>query len=343
MKDFPRTRYQGSKLKVASWIWEHIEKLDFETALEAFGGTSCISYLLKLNNKKVTYNDVLRFNYHIATALVENSNVKLDELDMAYILRKHPHVKYENVVAANYKDIFYTDEENEWIDMVTQNIHTLENVYKKNIALFALYQSCIIKRPYNLFHRKNLYVRLQNVKRSFGNKATWDTPFEKHFRKFVREANHAVFDNHKLNKALNKDVFSLSTKYDLVYVDTPYINSTGAGVDYFDFYNFLEGLANYNSEWVNAIDTKYKHKPLKHTKEIWCCKNKIYDAFHRVFEKFKNSILVVSYRSDGIPSEQELVNILKDYKQEVALYKYGKYKYALSTNHESEEILLIGV
>jgi len=34
--------------------------------------------------------------------------------------------------------------------------------------------------------------------------------------------------------------------YDLIYLDPPYLNSKGVGVDYSDFYNFLEGLCDYS-------------------------------------------------------------------------------------------------
>lgn len=37
---FPSTRYQGSKLKLVEWIWQSMKHLDFESALDAFGGTS---------------------------------------------------------------------------------------------------------------------------------------------------------------------------------------------------------------------------------------------------------------------------------------------------------------
>ena len=52
---FPKTRYQGSKAKLTNWIWDKISGLDFETALDAFGGTGTISYRLKQENKRVTY------------------------------------------------------------------------------------------------------------------------------------------------------------------------------------------------------------------------------------------------------------------------------------------------
>lgn len=68
---------------------------------------------------------------------------------------------------------------------------------------------------------------------------------------------------------------------------------------------------------------------------------RIHKAFDRLFQKFSNSILVVSYRSDGIPSVEELLRLLNKYKQNIREVKRKNYKYVLSTNH-SEEILLIG-
>jgi adenine-specific DNA methylase len=85
------------------------------------------------------------------------------------------------------------------------------------------------------------------VERSFGNKTTWDTSFEEHFRQFVDEANQAIFCNGRQNKAVNSDVFDVTGDYDLVYIDTPYVSQKGIGVDYLGFYHFLEGLANYSA------------------------------------------------------------------------------------------------
>ncbi|MCJ7509044.1 MAG: DNA adenine methylase, partial [candidate division Zixibacteria bacterium] len=52
---FPSTRFQGSKLKIAGWIWEAIKDLNFNSALDAFGGTGSVGYTLKEKGKKVTY------------------------------------------------------------------------------------------------------------------------------------------------------------------------------------------------------------------------------------------------------------------------------------------------
>lgn len=202
-----------------------------------------------------------------------------------------------------------------------------------------MFQSCIIKRPYNLFHRKNLYIRLQDVKRSFGNKASWDTPFEVHFKNFITEANNAVFSNDEINISTNKDVLKLDNIYDLVYIDTPYISENGIGLDYLDFYHFLEGIANYEN-WQQIIDFNSKHRRLKLNSSDWNKKEKITSSFECLIEQFRDSIIVISYRSDGIPSVEEIKNILIQNGKEVKIIESGEMKYVLS-NKKSSEILMI--
>ncbi len=336
---FPSTRYQGSKAKFVDWIWNEISDLPFHTALDAFGGTGSVAYKLKDNGKSITYNDILPFNSIIGKALIENSSTLLSTSDIDFILAEHPHVYYPTFIADNFKEIYYTDEENHWLDIVRYNISTIEDEYKRAIAWFALFQSCIIKRPYNLFHRKNLYVRLIDVERTFGNKKTWDTPFETHFRSFVEEANHAVFDNGTNCHALNKDALNIENTYDLVYIDTPYISEKGVGVDYADFYHFLNGLVYYD-EWSKLIDYNSKHHRLKREYNIWNDKDNILTGFKRLIEKFQNSILVFSYRSDGIPSIESLIDLLDKKSRRNTLCYSRDIKYALS-NKNSKEVLII--
>jgi len=338
---FPRTRYQGSKSKLVDWIWEQIADLDFTTCLDAFGGTGAVAYRLKQEGKQVTYNDLLRFNYYIGLALIENKGVRLSPEEVDWLLQRHPEIVYPRLVQDNFPDIYFTDEENAWVDQTITNIRQLTDPYKFALAFFALCQACIIKRPYNLFHRKNLYLRFAEVERTFGNKTTWDTPFDEWFRIFVAEANQSVFDNGQMNRALNLDAIDVPGEYDLVYIDTPYISKRGVAVDYRDFYHFLEGLTMYD-EWGKHIDRRSKHHRLKPQPSEWTDKKRIHTAFDRLFRRYQDSIIVVSYRSDGIPSESELVFLLKRYKGNVRVVHSGQYKYVLSTNPKSQELVLVG-
>ncbi len=336
---FPSTRYQGSKYKYVDWIWNNLKNLQFETALDAFGGTGTVAYRLKKEGKKVDYNDILPFNAVIGKALIENDSVFLDECDVNEILKEMDYDEFPHFVENTFKDIYYTDEENRWIDRVSFKIRNIEDEYKRAMAYFALFQACIIKRPYNLFHRKNLYVRVSDVKRNFGNKTTWDTPFEVHFRRFVDEANNAVFESSSKCLSMNSDALTLKSGYDLIYIDTPYLNEAGVGVDYADFYHFLNGLLNYEN-WADMIDYSSKNLRLKKSPNVWNDAGKIEIAFDELFRHYSESILAISYRSNGFPSIETLVEKLECLGKRVTVHRSSEMKYVLS-NKITSEVLVI--
>lgn len=338
---FPTTRYQGSKRKLVNWIWEQVRHLEFTTVLDVFGGTGAVSHMFKNAGKHVTYNDVLAFNCEIGRALIENSTVTLTQEEVDQLLTFSDDIDYPDFIQKHFAGIYFTDEENAWLDRVNYHItHMLDNRYKRALARFALFQACIIKRPYNLFHRANLYMRTADVNRSFGNKRTWDTPFETHFRQFVTEANAAVFDNGYANEVLQCDALVTPVGYDLVYIDPPYLNKKGVGVDYRDFYHFLEGLMMYD-HWGKHIDYGSKHRRLKPQSSPWHNAATICDAFEQLVQRHRNSILVVSYRDDGIPTREALLDLLSRYKKHVYEVTHKK-QYALA-HRKSAELLLIAL
>ena len=338
----PRTRYQGSKYKLLDWLWERLGKLDFTTVLDAFGGSACVSHFLKGQGKAVTFNDVLLANYLVGQALVANDCERLEREDVDFVLTRRDGTDYDDFIQRTFADIYFTNDENAWLDMVAQNIPALPTLNRQALAYYALFQAAISKRPYNLFHRKNLYMRTSDVPRSFGNKATWDKPFEVHFRDFVREVNNSVFEGTHACAALNLDALDVPGSYDLVYIDTPYISRQACGVDYHGFYHFLEGLVDYNS-WPSKVDYRSKHRRLTPVKSPWTDPKRIQTAFRSLFDRFSCSALAVSYRSDGIPSPEELVRLMRSFKPNVSLYTLnGSYTYVLSTNRKSTEVLVVG-
>lgn len=290
---FPTTRYQGSKRRLTEWIWANVEDLEFSSVLDLFGGTGCVSHLFKAAGKRVIYNDLLRFNWHIGLALIQNAGVRLEPEDIELVLNRQSDVRYPDFIQRTFSGIYFRDNENAWLDYVIYNIdHVLADPIKQALARFALYQACIVKRPYNLFHRANLYMREADVQRSFGNKTTWDTPFETHFRTFVAEANAAVFDNGRDNRALHGDALDAPTDVDLVYIDPPYVSSKGVSVDYLEFYHFLEGLSVYD-DWPQHIDYHTKHHRLQRQDSPWIKPDTILSAFEAVIKRYRESTLVV--------------------------------------------------
>lgn len=336
---FPTTRYQGSKRKFVNWIWDSVSHLDFDSVLDVFGGTGVVSHAFKTASKAVTYNDALKFNWCIGLALIENKQDRLSEEDIDLVLSTNSNTAYPDFIQRTFHNIYFTDEENQWLDRAIYNInHLIDNPHKQAIAQFALFQACIAKRPYNLFHRANLYMRKAEVKRSFGNKTTWDTPFETHFRVAVNEANRAVFDNGRINRATNVDALHTTSGFDLVYIDPPYMNRRGTSIDYRDFYHFLEGMVNYDL-WSTLVDYQSKHRRLFTQPSDWNNPKRILDAFEQLIQVHKQSILVISYRDDGIPSRNQLISLLKKYKNQIQEASQPT-KYVLA-HKKTHELLLI--
>jgi adenine-specific DNA methylase len=350
---FQTTRYQGSKRKLLPWIYEILNEISFDSVLDGFGGTGSVSYLLKSMGKKVTYNDYLRFNSIIALSLIENSKTVLSDEDITVILKNQSDAG--NFINLLFENIYYLNCENEWIEKVIININKFnlddktDIHFKKAIALNALFQSCIIKRPFNLFHRKNLYMRTNNVERSFGNKTTWDRDFEHYFRKFVKEVNNSVFETEKNCKVQNADIFAVDgDNFDLVYLDPPYVleNSKNESSNYLNCYHFLEGLADYE-HWFENIDFESQTLRLKtsYLPNYFKASN-VNETFENLIYKFRKNKIVISYKHGGKPTIDFILTLLKKNGKTVRTYS-RPYKYALNRQNgsamQNREYLIIGI
>jgi len=352
LSEYPTTRYQGSKRKILPWIHGNLKDLKFNTVLDGCGGSASVSYLFKKMNKSVTYNDNLKFNHIIGKALIENHTETLTNEDCLDLLKLDKNVP--DIIYRIFKDIYYTDSENRWLDNIGFKIsnmnHYTGNIleYKKSIAYYALIQACLTKRPFNLFHRNNLNIRTADVSRNFGNKVTWEKDFTLIFKTFVTEINNMIFNSGKNCKSINESIFELqNVEYDLVYLDPPYINKEARNetANYLRCYHFLEGLVNYN-HWENMIDYQTVNLRLNNSqKDNYFNKNNIHESFKILIEKFKKSKIVISYKTGGIPSIDFLVTQMKKNKRKVYTRSHH-YIYALNKQNgnalKNREVLIIG-
>ncbi len=339
---FPSTRYQGSKARSAAWIVERLDVYGCETALDAFGGTGAVAWRLKQAGLAVTFNDALEWNRQVGLALIANDRETVDPRIASAIGTLRKGRSYGSFIARTFGGIYYTDAENAWLDVAIQNIDAEHAGHARSLLLFALFQACLVKRPYNLFHRANLAMRLRRVPRSFGNKVTWERPFDELMPRYLGEANRAVFRGRRRCKAIRKDVLDVPAGLDLVYLDPPYVPARGPGVDYLDFYHFLEGLSRYD-EWPDRIDRSSPRRgmPAQDTISGWADRRRIANLLETVFDLHRHSILALSYRNDGVPSADELMQMLKRHKRKVEVHERPCSPYALSKRN-SRELLLIG-
>lgn len=348
---FPTTRYRGSKRKILPWIWEAIKDLPFNTALDLFGGTSVVSILLKRMGKQVTYNDYSFYNHLTGIAFIENNETKLNDSDVQFILNtKSGNFSF---ISQNFKNIYFRSSENEWLDKTIGNIIALRNKYngvtlqqKQALSIWAVGQACLIKRPFNLFHRKNLNIRTRRVEREFGNKKTWETPFDVAFKRFVNEANQVVFGNNQNSFSTQINALEYKNKsYDLVYLDPPYFFENQSDADYLKLYHFLDGIAQYE-KWAELIDYDSPTRSLKPSNMIWPHKSpdQLEEIYSDLISKFNKSIIVISHKAGSLVSVYKLKKILLNSGKSCSIHR-KEYSYALNhqngKSHENVECLII--
>lgn len=308
---FPSTKYMGSKQAILPFIIENLSDLQFETALDAFSGSACVAYALKQTGKRVMTNDFLKFAFHLAKATVENNTTTIQRDDVKNLLRPNKHAG--TFIQEKYADIYFPIDDCAFLDNTYANIVEIESPLKRSLALSALCRAAMKKRPRGIF--------------TFVGKKGWDgradlrLSMREQFTNAIQTLNGAVFSNGKRNRAFCRDVFEIDpSDFDLVYFDPPYI-SPHSDCDYTRRYHFVEGLCTY---WNGVeIQEGTLTKKFKSYSTPFMSSNGISGVFDRLFYHFHKSIIVVSYGSNGIPSRDEMVKLLRRYKDRVIVYSKG--------------------
>lgn len=333
---YPPTRYMGSKQNLLQGIWSVASEFKFETVTDLFSGSGVVSYMFKSQGKQVMSNDYMAFSACFAKALIENNSVKLTNKDIE-ILCSQPSV-INTFVQDTFKDLYYSNEDNLFIDTVRSNLVRLNNTYKKSLAMAALVRACLKKRPRGIF----TYVghRYDDGRRDLS------LSLQEQFIEAVQQMNNAIFDNGKNNKARHGDAMTFSKKTDLVYIDPPYYSPLSDN-EYVRRYHFVEGLA---LDWQGVeIQEHTKTKKFKSYPTPFSSRKGAHDAFDILFRKHKESILIVSYSSNSQPTKDEMLSLMAKHKKHVDVisldhkYSFGNQAHKVGdNNNEVKEYLFVG-
>lgn len=337
IENYPPTRYMGSKSKLLNEIWDAISKYEVNTVLDLFSGSGIVSYMFKCKGMTVLSNDYMAMSATFTKAMIENNHTHLNEHEAKELLCEPSIV--DTFVSDTFKDLYYTDEDNHTIDILRTNINQMKDEYKQAIAKTALIRACMKKRPRGIFtytgHRYD------------DGRKDLKLSFETQFLNAVELVNKAVFNNGKSNKSFNNDAMTLDCQnVDLVYIDPPYYSPTSDN-EYVRRYHFVEGIAR-NWDGVE-IQTNTKTKKFKNYPTPFSTKTGAYQAFDDLFYKYKDSILLVSYSSNSLPSKDEMINLLQKYKKCVDVipinytYFFGNQRDAKTHRNNVEEYLFLAI
>lgn len=333
---YPPTRFMGSKSKLLAEIWSVASQFKVNTVVDLFSGSGIVGYMFKAQGKAVISNDYMAMSATFAKAMIENNSVTLsvEEAQELLVTKKET----DHFVASTFKDLYYTDEENDLIDTLRTNIAEIKDQYKKAIAMSALIRACTKKRPRGIFtytgHRYN-----------DGRKDLQKT-LAQQFMEAVDAINKAVFDNGQVNRCKQGDAMDLRAENaDLVYIDPPYYSPLSDN-EYVRRYHFVEGLAR---DWEGVeIQQHTQTKKFKSYPTPFSTRKGAADAFDHLFRKFANSILLVSYSSNSLPTQDEMVAMMAKYKEHVEVipvdykYSFGNQNNAKTHRNTVQEYLFVG-
>lgn len=336
MKRFPPTRFMGSKERIVDYIWEAVQDCQFDSVLDLFSGSGVVSYMFKAAGKQVSSNDYMTMCEIAAIALIENNSVLLEDSEIDALLCESPNV--DTFVQTTFANLYFSDEDNMTIDHIRANIKRMGNRYKRAIALLALIRACIKRRPRGIFTfvgdryddgRKDLTLSI-----------------EEQFRAAVMVINSAVFDNGQANRARCGDAMAFRGRADLVYIDPPYY-SPFSDNEYVRRYHFVEGIAR---DWRDVqMQWHTKTRKFKSYPTPFSTHTGARDALERLCRRFRDSIIVVSYSSNGLPNAEEIAALMAKYKEQVSvlsvdhLYSFGNHGHKThDNNNRAKEYLFVG-
>ena len=338
VRQFPQLRFMGSKYRLLSWIHGNLSNLDFDTALDAFSGSGCVSYLLKAMGKQTTSNDFLNFSATVSRGIVENSNEHLEREDVEFLLSYDP--RHRRFIERTFSGIFYAPDDLRFLDRVLWNLQGVESSGKKALAISALVRSCVKRQPRGVFTVAGDPERYKDGRRDLR------LSIREHFIEQVQVYNKAVFANGRANKAHHGDIFETAPhRYDLVYMDPPYVPRADDNC-YMKRYHFLEGLSCYWNGMEILPDSKVRKTRKPYTPfsypthlrrsicravlgglppPLWC-------EFH--------------YSSNGYPELDTLVGEMRRFKGEVEVFERS-HRYHFGTHNRARrnsvtEYLIVG-
>jgi DNA adenine methylase len=336
VSSYPPTRFMGSKSKLLSEIWSVASHFQVETVVDLFSGSGIVGYMFKAQKKTVISNDYMAMSATFTKAMVENNTVTLP-LDEARELLV-PRVESDHFVSRTFQGLYYTDEENDLIDTLRTNIARIQDPYKHAVAMTGLIRACTKKRPRGIF-------TYTGQRYDDGRKDLQKT-LEQQFLEGVHAVNQAVFDNGKVNRSSHGDAMDLKVQQaDLIYIDPPYYSPLSDN-EYVRRYHFVEGLAR---DWKGVeIQEKTLTKKFKSYPTPFSTRKGAADAFDRLFQKFSESILIVSYSSNSLPAQDEMVAIMARHKAHVEVipvdykYSFGNQNDAKTHRNSVQEYLFVG-
>ncbi len=342
-------RFIGNKEKLVERIYQAIpsNKIKGATFCDFFSGTSNVGRFFKEKGFRIMSSDLLYFSYVLQKAYIENNDTpkfkKLltkigtskntlfsspfdsvkDHLNALKGIKGFIYKNYtdEGTAGQDFVRKYFTPENGKKIDAVRTKI----NEWKTDKLIseseyFVLLAALIESVPF--------YANISGVYAAFLKK--YDPRALKQFEIkpmsfYSGEQSHAVYNKNSMDLINDIDV-------DILYIDPPYNNR-----QYAPNYHLLETIALYDSPKIKGITgmREYKEK-----KSEFCNQASALKALEEIAKTAKYKCLILSYNSEGIMPEQDIISVLGKYGK-VSLQNIDYLRFKSNSKGDSKHKKLI--
>lgn len=293
-------RYLGSKTVLLDFINSVLDKIEYNSFCDLFGGTGVVGFNQIEKGKKVILNDFLFSNYAIYKGF--SSKGKISKKKIVNLIEEwnNMEVKTDNYFSKNFGNKYFGLDTSRKIGFIREELNSLKET--------------------NSITKKEFYVLLASVMFSMDRSALTVGHYDA-YRKGAEEKrifniemiNYEKYTNEKTEiYNMDANIIAREINSDVVYLDPPY-NSRQYG----DAYHLLENFAKWEKPETFGVAAKMNRHELK---SEYSMKDAII-SFETLVNSINSKYIIVSYNDTGIAansrsaakmSDKDILRILKN-------------------------------
>ena len=329
-------RFIGNKQNLVDKIHNVLdkEKIQGNSLFDLFAGSVSVAKYFKSKNFQIQSSDIMYFSYVLQKAYIENNsepkfekllnNIKVakDKLFITSLELVTSHLNslegvkgfiYNNYTPEGSKELtiprmYFSNENGKKIDAIRIQIQNWydNNMISKNEYFILI--ACLIETvPF--------YSNISGVYAAFHKK--WDRRATK---PIVLRTIPLYFNNYN-NRVYNENSINLLSKIeaDIFYLDPPYNER-----QYAPNYHILETIAKYDNPQIKGVTGIRNYD---NQKSKFCNAKTAIKELENIANNGTYKSLIMSYNSEGIMQQQEIIDILSKYgKAKLVEFDYLRFK-----------------
>ena len=322
-------RYIGSKVNLLPQIRELVDSQapNSKVFCDLFSGTGVVGREFKSSHQVIS-NDILYFSYVLNAAYVGLGSQPL--FDSFKRVKARDPVDLLNSISVSEEAA--TDED--FIALAYSPLGTEGRQYlsvENALRLDRMRQEIerwhsdgLLEKPDYEYLIACLIEVVPSVSNTTGTYGAYLKHWDKRALKQIQVSHLPIFPTNHLNRIYNRDANDLIHEIsgDVLYLDTPY-NAR----QYSTNYHLLETLAKYDNPQLKG---KTGLRVDNSGESLYCRKQTVFEAYESLLLNADFETLVMSYSSEGILSEAEILRLVLQFGRESSLVfqkiPYRRYK-----------------